>query len=331
MLAVIVPLMIIAIVSFIFVNTAVQISEEFITQIPTVVQEIEIVETRYEPTPTPNLYAQPLLEFGEEGTGPGQFDDARQITVGLDGSIYVADYNSGRVQKFDQQGKFLYQILVEPGRNETWIIHDLAVDTAGQLYVVRVGDILVYNGLDGKLMNTIDGKDLKAFFQAAAVDATNKLYALHATASEDDLVLFDQAGTLLQRNQDIITQVNPKDAAMDLRIAVDGTGNSYILSTFGNQVYIYDRFANFIDRFGSVGKSPGQFDNPNGIAVDGNKMIYVLNSQEVQQFDENGTYLRSLKIQPGNGAWRDLVLDTQANLYIVTGLGKVLKFEPIQP
>lgn len=48
-------------------------------------------------------------EFGKKGTGPGEFNTVHSIAMGPDGNLYVADRENGRLQKFDQTGKFLGQ------------------------------------------------------------------------------------------------------------------------------------------------------------------------------------------------------------------------------
>ena len=48
-----------------------------------------------------------LNEWGSAGTGPGQFRLPHSIQVDTNGVIYVADRENGRIQRFDQSGKFL--------------------------------------------------------------------------------------------------------------------------------------------------------------------------------------------------------------------------------
>jgi len=47
--------------------------------------------------------------WGQYGGGPGDFCLPHQIVVDSRGVLYVADRNSGRIQLFDQEGKFLDQ------------------------------------------------------------------------------------------------------------------------------------------------------------------------------------------------------------------------------
>ena len=48
-----------------------------------------------------------LREWGTPGTGPGQFVLPHSIEIDAAGLVYVADRENGRVQRFDQTGKFL--------------------------------------------------------------------------------------------------------------------------------------------------------------------------------------------------------------------------------
>jgi streptogramin lyase len=51
-----------------------------------------------------------IHEWGEAGTGPGQFHLPHSIVIDRQNIIYVADRENGRVEKFDFDGKFLGEI-----------------------------------------------------------------------------------------------------------------------------------------------------------------------------------------------------------------------------
>lgn len=49
-----------------------------------------------------------LMSFGKEGTGPGEFSGVvHSIAADAEGRLYVADRGPGRIQVFDQNGKYL--------------------------------------------------------------------------------------------------------------------------------------------------------------------------------------------------------------------------------
>ncbi len=48
-----------------------------------------------------------VREWGSAGTGPGQFNLPHSIQIDATGVVYVADRENGRIQRFDQRGRFL--------------------------------------------------------------------------------------------------------------------------------------------------------------------------------------------------------------------------------
>ncbi len=48
-----------------------------------------------------------LRQFGEPGTGPGQFNLPHAVAVDERGVIYVGDRENGRIQRFSREGKYL--------------------------------------------------------------------------------------------------------------------------------------------------------------------------------------------------------------------------------
>lgn len=50
-----------------------------------------------------------LMQWGEPGTGPGQFNTPHAVVPDGKGKVYVADRYNDRVQVFDEAGKFLAQ------------------------------------------------------------------------------------------------------------------------------------------------------------------------------------------------------------------------------
>ena len=159
------------------------------------------------------------------------------------------------------------------------------------------------------------------------MDAQNNLYAIHSTASDNAVIKLNPDGKQLARWDDIVTKVNKKDAAMDLGIAVDGLGNIYIASSFGNQVYSYDPKGEFIDRFGQQGNEPGGLSGPDGLAVDGQKHLYVHHNAGIDQFDTSGRFIGKLPIDYTKGSPRTVVVDREGFVYTVTSNGNVLKYQ----
>ena len=71
-----------------------------------------------------------LNEWGSHGSGPGQFNLVHSIAIGPNGNLYVADRENGRVQWFNQSGKYLGEW--DYGGQ----LHSLAFSKNGDLYIV---------------------------------------------------------------------------------------------------------------------------------------------------------------------------------------------------
>lgn len=272
-------------------------------------------------------FASLLQEFGGKGTGPGLLDDPRHLAIEPDGSIWVADFQDGRLQKFDPKGGFVRLIQVPPTRDGRTLVDGLVVDGKGRVYVSRGGQILAFDTRTGRPVVTIKPTSLELSYEAIAADANGVLFALSVSASRDTLVRIGSNGRAAQRWDGIVSKVNAKDPALDLDLAVDGLGEIFIVSSFGSQVYRYSANGTFVDRFGEDGDEPGQLDNPNRIAVDGQSRLYVQTFRGIDVFDRGGRYLGRISPDYTKGSPMGVALDRSGAIYLVTNGGKVLKYE----
>lgn len=277
------------------------------------------------PTQTSVPPAEVALQFGGQGSGPGQFEDARSIAVDLDGNIYVAEYLSGRLQKFDATGKFLLLISAEPDRVGNLYIKDIAVDYQGRLYVVRAADILIFKAADGAQVDTIPGKLPNTNYSALAIDLANNLYSLHESAASNDLIRLDPSGKTIWRKESFAAQIDKQNAFTYGGLAVDGLGYTYIVNANAAQVYKFDPDGQFVDRFGSQGSEPGQLNSPQSIAIDPKGRIFVADMGRIEVFDAQGNYLNTIPRLNDLAGIRDLTCDAQGNLYFVTINGDVVR------
>ncbi len=76
-----------------------------------------------------------VREWGRKGSGPGEFNLVHDISAAVDGTVYVADRENGRVQWFDPDGGYLGE-----------------KHFGGQLFSVAVGpDGMVYVGIQARV------------------------------------------------------------------------------------------------------------------------------------------------------------------------------------
>ena len=278
------------------------------------------------PTVTPIPLASLALQFGGEGSGPGQFDDPRSVAVDLDGNIFVADYQDGRVQKFDPTGKFLFLIQVEPAKNSVQIILDMILDYAGNLYVARGGDILVYSAADGELVDTIPGSFPDISYRQLAIDPANNLYATSESQSVDDLYKLSPGGKIVWKQEGFIADLNRGNPANIDCIAVDGLGTIYVLERYDNKVFKFDAQGQFVDQFGGPGEGEDKLNSPLGIAIDGKGRLFIADTRTLKIYDSSGSFLQAIQLANNLGVPFDLTFDVQGNLYIVTNQNFLLKY-----
>jgi DNA-binding beta-propeller fold protein YncE/DNA-directed RNA polymerase subunit RPC12/RpoP len=249
----------------------------------------------------------PLLSFGGAGTGQGLLNDSRSIAIDQQGQIYVADYTGGRVQVFDNQGKFLAMWRV----NSEKPLQALAVDQKGVVYVDQGGQIQYFDGLSGKSLGkiTIAGVTI---INDIVVTPQGKL-AIAQNGNQDNIYILEPGGKLDLKIPLAISKQSGKPE-LQTRLAVDGSGNIYALGTFNSAVFKFGPDGKFIDRFGGPGQGNGQFQAVQAIAVDGQGQVYVSDINGVQVFDENGGFIKSIKLP--EGVPFGLSFNNQGNLFV---------------
>ncbi len=228
---------------------------------------------------------------GSSGSGDGEFNFPSGVAVDASGNIYVADTSNYRVQMLDSSGNLV--------RMWGWGVQDgspaFQVCTSG----CQVGS---FGSGDGQFFGVI-GLDVDSSGIVTVVDSYN--FRLQQFDSSDGSFLrmwgwgVDDGTAALQ----VCTsgcqagssgsgdgQFNyPGD------VAVDGSGNLFVIDTYNNRVQKFDSSANFVTKWGTLNAPPGDFFYPNGVAVDATGNVYVADGWSIiQKFDNSGTYLTQL-------------------------------------
>jgi len=276
-------------------------------------------------------FARQVMVFGSKGGQPGQFDDARSIAVDNQGNIFVADYTSGRINKFNPQGGFLQLIQVNSSQeNKDIYIFGIAADNQGNLYVACDGQILKYDAANGELLLTIPDQWPEIYYESVVVAPDGNLYSTNGMAGADDVIILSPQGELLAHWVDTIENVNHDDPSMVLALGVNQTGMVYILSPFGHTVYGYNPDCTINFSFGEEGDSAGQFSLSTGmLTITDKDYLVISDAYRADLFDANGTYLDktfTIDYQVAEGSMYGMTIDAQEDLYYISSGGKVLKF-----
>ena len=169
-----------------------------------------------------------ILSFGAFGSGPGAFVDPHGISVDRLGRVYVADTGNDRIQKFDEDGRFLDEI----------------------------------GGF---------GWDADQFNRPTDVYARDALEIYVADAGNRRIQRFDSRFNLLES----ITHFEEEEFGDLMSLAVSPTGDLYVTDLHRDEVIRLSPFDDEARIFGGSEIGGDGWFRPWGLAVDGERAIYV--------------------------------------------------------
>lgn len=192
--------------------------------------------------------------------------------------VYVSDRASGAVYIYDRDGR--YQRTFNPTEPITgWQPMGLAFDSAGLLYITSLSApaprVEVYDRTGG-LVRTMGTDEAMAFPNGVAVDAAGLVYV--TDSNNGRLLVFDESGATAGR---IARGTGVGNLGLPRGIAVDQKGRVHIVDTTGQMVSVYRALADdqrrpdYIGSMGTQGIEDGQFQYPNGVALDARARVYV--------------------------------------------------------
>lgn len=134
-------------------------------------------------------------------------------------------------------------------------------------------------------------------------------------------------------------------------VAVDGQGRVYVADSGNNRVQVFNADGSFVRQFGSTckldtregcqGDGRGQFNEPWGIAVDGDGNVYVADTwnHRVQKFDQDGNFVTMWGVFESTGGElgkpfafygpRQVAVGQDGKIYVMdTGNKRVQAFNP---
>lgn len=217
------------------------------------------------------------MRFGGEGNGAGKFTDNRVIAVDGEGKIYSADYQGGRIQVFEKDGKFLTQWFVEKKESP---IYSLTANRKGTVFVTQPsGKIMAFEGASGKLLNE------------AKLDITSAL-----TMSLDGKIVAANRTDILVIDESLKPVATYKNAAQSAGLqtgfnylAVNGLGEIFAISRNGKDLIKFSADGKFVDRF------KVQPTSIQDMAIDPKGRIFLAESSEVFVYQPDGNLVDSFK------------------------------------
>ena len=229
-----------------------------------------------------------VLMFDGSGNALGTFeapDESDHVPVylaidPLTQEVYVSDRMAGAIYVYDVDGRLQRQYQPAtpiPG----WQPLGLAFDKAGDLYVTDLAtapqQVEVFDR-KGALVRTIGTGEAMSFPNGIAIDDAGYVYV--TDSNNGRLLVFDESGTMVGQ---VGRGTGQGNLGLPRGVAVAGD-RVYVADVTGQGVYTYrpvsdqEQRPEYVGFYGGLGVAEGQFQFPNGIAVDGRGRVYVTDS-----------------------------------------------------
>ncbi len=267
--------------------------------------------------------------IGGRGVSPGRFNKPRSLVCDRDDNLYVADI-TGRVQKFDPQGRFVLQWQMP--QTDLGKPKGMGVDEAGNVLVVEPHYMRVNHFTPGGELVAqwgCRGTNAGCFIlpRAIAVNARGDVYLSEYTVVDR----VQRFGPL----SDALGGAAPKflggwgtpgsgsscfNRAEGLAI---GPGDEvYVADSCNHRIQVFDAAGKFLRAHGQAGSNPGDFSYPYDIRVDsvGNQFVCEFGNSRITVLDARDQVFEVIG-GPGSGPgqfanpWA-IALDSVGNLYV---------------
>ena len=105
----------------------------------------------------------------------------------------------------------------------------------------------------------------------------------------------------------------PQQPGYPWGIAVAPNGHTFIANYTSHQIHVFDEQRKHIRSFGEHGRGNGQLDDPRGIAVDADALVYVCNrdNHRIEMFRMDGTFVKQLGVGHLFYPWGVTVINNQ--------------------
>ena len=273
------------------------------------------------------VYAAPtfLLQWGTQGTGPGQFDRPHTIAVGPTGNVYVSD---DRIQAFTPEGVFLAQWPI--------MCAGFSVDANARIVAAHPGldQVSIHDASGAEVARWgATGSDPGQFRSPYDVALDDSGHVFVTDYSNHRVQVFDAGGVFLRTWGALGS--GPGQFFYPAGITIGAEGHVFVAENNNHRVQEFTRDGAFVAVLGSFGTAPGQFDTPNFLGADtrGNVFVCDENNSRIEVFAAGGAFRTWWGgLGSGPGAFRfpnDVAVDDAGNSYVAdTDNHRVQKFAP---
>lgn len=210
-----------------------------------------------------------ITRFGGKGDDDQHLDKPEGIAVDPNGNIFVADYNTGFIKKYDSNYQWLKTFSeygTEPGKN---IKSEFASIYNGKLYLPEAGNhrVDVFD-LEGNFLFLFGGLGTEPgkFNNPESAKANSSGLIYVADLKNDRVQIFNPDGKFIKVWGK--TGTGSGEFKAPAGIALDKNDNVYVTEIGNDRIQVFDKDGQFLTQWGQKGKGNGEFANLHGIIVD---------------------------------------------------------------
>jgi sugar lactone lactonase YvrE len=228
-----------------------------------------------------------LLEWGDFSDLKRHFKLPTGVFVDSQGFVYTSDGQTQQVQKCTPDGKLVVRFGskgVKDGQSK-WLLC-IAIGSGGELFIAGTGNHCIQVlGEGGKFLRKWGTKGDEPGQldrpHAITIDSKGNLYV--ASHRNTRIQKFDPQGKLLLRWD---LPEPSKSRHEPTAIHFDKQDRLFVPDTGNHRILVYDTQGKLLMKFGEQGNGDGQFNRPNGLALDNRGFLYVCDSgnQRIQKF-----------------------------------------------
>ncbi len=195
------------------------------------------------------------------------------------GDVVVTDELAKAVYVYDGEGNYL-RTVKPAGLTGTWVPLGVAFTPQGDLLVTEVGGkvhrVLVLDQFDKVTRTIVPTGTQLSFPNGVAVDNAGHVFV--SDGNNGRLLAFNADGTVVGAAE---RGIGAGDLGLPRGVAADSGDRVYVVDTVNHTIKAYTlsndgaNKVSYVGAFGDEGIADGQFEYPNGIAIDSRSTIYV--------------------------------------------------------